>query len=272
LHEPHARRRQAAGVALVFLQRPSLKRELQMSDVPLTNPPPQRPGRQIVELCVVPLPIALSMLLIDALGIIAAALLGMLASLLLASLLLWSRGRRWADLGLRGGVTVRRLLLTVPLAWVVLFATNVLLSAVFQSLGVTVDLSTFDFLRGSLSSLLSMLAVAWIVGALGEELLFRGLFLNTLADLFRPHTGQAFAWFAALLLTSIVGGVGHAHLGPAGMVIAGVLGFGFGLVYLATKRNLWASILTHGLYDTVGFLILYTVLNQPPSPQLIGGI
>jgi membrane protease YdiL (CAAX protease family) len=31
----------------------------------------------------------------------------------------------------------------------------------------------------------------------------------------------------------------------------------FGIAYLANGRNLWAPIIAHGVYDTIGFVLIY---------------
>ncbi len=41
------------------------------------------------------------------------------------------------------------------------------------------------------------------------------------------------------------------------MITAGLGGFAFGLLYLASRRNLWVSVIAHGTMDTVGFLRLF---------------
>jgi membrane protease YdiL (CAAX protease family) len=41
------------------------------------------------------------------------------------------------------------------------------------------------------------------------------------------------------------------------MISTGISGLVFGILYLATKRNLWTAILAHGAYDTVGFLLIF---------------
>jgi membrane protease YdiL (CAAX protease family) len=41
------------------------------------------------------------------------------------------------------------------------------------------------------------------------------------------------------------------------MLATGISGLVFGVLYLATGRNLWAPILAHGIYDTVGFLLIF---------------
>jgi membrane protease YdiL (CAAX protease family) len=217
-------------------------------------------------------PIPLAMLLAEWLKLDAVALAGMVVSLALAWLLLRSRGHRWAEVGLHRGISPGRLLLTVLPSVVVLLAVNALLSSLLAQFGLVPDLGRFAFLRGNLGALLVMLVVVWTVAAFGEEMLFRGLLLNTLAELFEPHAGRRYAWALALVVTSVVVGAGHVYYGPAGIIITGVLGAGFGLVYLMAQRNLWAPILTHGLFDTVAFIILYVALNQASPPSCIFGM
>ncbi|MCA9098036.1 MAG: CPBP family intramembrane metalloprotease, partial [Planctomycetaceae bacterium] len=69
-------------------------------------------------------------------------------------------------------------------------------------------------------------------------------------------------WAISLFVTSILVGIGHAYQGLTGMILTAVIGFGFGLVYLANKRNLWSSILTHGFYDTIAFLLLFAGIRM----------
>ena len=42
------------------------------------------------------------------------------------------------------------------------------------------------------------------------------------------------------------------------MVLTTLIGLGFGLVYFVGQRNLWAPILTHGGYDTVALLVVFS--------------
>jgi membrane protease YdiL (CAAX protease family) len=67
---------------------------------------------------------------------------------------------------------------------------------------------------------------------------------------FRNHLGGS---TLGLLLWSAAFAAGHYLQGPQGMVVAGIFGLIFGLVYLAS-RNLVAPIVAHGLYDTVAIL------------------
>jgi uncharacterized protein len=242
-----------------------------MADIPLPeSPETQRPGRIVLWLLAVLAPMPLTMLLAEWLKADAVALAGVIASLALAWLMLRSRGLGWASVGLR--ISPQQLLLTVLPAVIGLLIVNAVLSGILAAVGLQADMSRFAFLRGNWAALLLMLVVVWTVAAFGEEMLFRGVLLNALADLFRPHAGNRLAWVLALVLTSAVVGVGHAYYGPAGIIITGVLGAGFGLVYLLSQRNLWAPILTHGVFDTVAFLILFAALNETVSaPSLFGG-
>ncbi|PYO98755.1 MAG: hypothetical protein DMD60_03475 [Gemmatimonadetes bacterium] len=92
------------------------------------------------------------------------------------------------------------------------------------------------------------------LAAFGEEFVYRGYLLTRIA---RALGGEPRAWRAALVATSILFGVGHAFQGWSGVISAGLGGFLFGLLYLATGRNLWVCMIAHGTTDTVGFLLLY---------------
>jgi membrane protease YdiL (CAAX protease family) len=116
------------------------------------------------------------------------------------------------------------------------------------------DVSLFAPLAGNVHFLLISLAVAWTLAAVGEEFVYRGYLLTRIA---RPLGGTPRAWLGALAVTSILFGVGHGYQGVSGMISAGLGGFAFGLLYLATGRNLWVSVIAHGTTDTVGFLLLY---------------
>jgi uncharacterized protein len=226
----------------------------------------ERPVITILSLLLVFAPVAVAMLRAAATGMDALALAAVPLSCLLAWLALRLRGLGWSDLGLRRGVSLLRLLITVPLATVTLLLLTVVLGSLLAwATGLQPDLSHFAYLRGNLPALLGWLLIVWTVAAFGEEMLLRGFLLNALLDLLRSRAGHAGAWALALMLTAIVTGAAHAYQGIAGVVLSGLIGLGFSLVYLATRRNLWAPILTHGLYDTVGFLVLFANLAATAS-------
>jgi membrane protease YdiL (CAAX protease family) len=58
-------------------------------------------------------------------------------------------------------------------------------------------------------------------------------------------------------------GLGHFYAGPG---VALMVGFGAlfsGVYFLIAGRNLWALILAHGIWDTLGITLIY--LNGTPS-------
>ena len=114
--------------------------------------------------------------------------------------------------------------------------------------------SLFAPLEGNLHFFLISLTVAWTLAAFGEEFVYRGYLLRRIAQVLGDEPR---AWRAALVTTSILFGVGHAYQGLSGVISAGLGGFVFGLLYLATGRNLWVCVIAHGTTDTVGFLLLY---------------
>lgn len=111
-----------------------------------------------------------------------------------------------------------------------------------------------ESIRGSIKDALTWLGLVWTFAAFGEEIAYRGYLLARLADL--GGRSRA-AWWAAVLGVSVLFGFGHYYKGPAGIVDSGVAGLILGAAYLLAGRNLWASILAHGLIDTFGVVAAY---------------
>ena len=126
--------------------------------------------------------------------------------------------------------------------------------AIARLTGKLPDVSLFAPLAGNIHLLLISLTLAWTLAAFGEEFVYRGYLLTWIA---RVLGDTPRAWLGALVVTSILFGVGHQYQGLSGMITAGLGGFVFGLSYLITGRNLWVSVIAHGTMDTVGFLLLF---------------
>lgn len=106
---------------------------------------------------------------------------------------------------------------------------------------------------GNLPMLLGLLAIAWSTTAFGEELLFRGFLLGRLRALLGSGLGVG---VAAAFVQTLMFGLAHAYQGPTGILVTGLIGLVFGLLYLRL-RVLWPLVIAHGLIDTVGLLALY---------------
>ena len=113
-------------------------------------------------------------------------------------------------------------------------------------------------ITGNLTVGAMWLLKVWTFAAFGEEIAYRGYLLNRAADVGRGSTA---AYWIAMVLVSIAFGYGHYYKGPAGILDSGVAGLVLGTAYLLSGRNLWASIIAHGLIDTVGIVVVFLGLQ-----------
>lgn len=127
---------------------------------------------------------------------------------------------------------------------------NPLIERVLRS---PVDLSRVDF-HGSLLVYLLWVLIGFVLGGLLEEILFRGFLLTRVARLFANQPAGA---VVGLVVTSAAFGLCHLYQGWSGVLSTGFIGLLLGLVFLATKKNLWYAILTHGFINLTGLTILY---------------
>ncbi len=209
---------------------------------------------------------SISLLIFETLGLLAGAILlalGFPLPVLPLFIVGWASLRLrhigWRDVGLR---RPDRWLPTIGLALAIGIGYQVLdtlvIAPILQSLtGETIDLSQFSFIKGSLLALLFFLVLTWTEAAFIEEMFFRGYFFNRLTD----FTGNGrIGIIIALVVSSLAFGAAHSYQGITGMVDTFLASLVLGLLYLFTRRNLWLPILTHGIIDTIGFLILYAGL------------
>jgi hypothetical protein len=175
---------------------------------------------------------------------------------LLAWVSLRLRHMRWRDVGLR---RPERWLPTIGLALIVGICYQMLdilvIAPVLERLtGEALDLSIFKALQGNQLLLMVFLAVSWTEAAFIEEMFFRGYLFNRITDLVG---NEKLGIIVALFTTSLVFGAAHAYQGITGVVDTFLGGLVLGLLYLHARRNLWLPILTHGIIDTVGFLLIF---------------
>ncbi|OGN93559.1 MAG: hypothetical protein A2Z71_10660 [Chloroflexi bacterium RBG_13_50_21] len=164
---------------------------------------------------------------------------------------------RWRDVGLKrpdNWLPTFGLALLVGIGYQ--FVDILLISPILERLtGEAVDISLFHDLQGNLLLLIVYLVISWTEAAFIEELFFRGYLFNRITDLFGKERAGI---LIALLATSLLFGAGHAYQGVSGMVDTALAGLVLGLLYLYAGRNLWLPILTHGVIDTVGFLLIFS--------------
>jgi len=174
---------------------------------------------------------------------------------------LWLRGSNWLEAGLRPPAQWRTTLLVgigIGILWQALssFLINPLIS---QWVRAGTDLSAFAAMRGgNLGLLLMWLGVTWTFAAFGEELVYRAYLMPRIATLVGP---TRIGGLGSLLVSSALFGLSHAYQGLSGVVSTTLAALVFGGVYLALRRNLWAAIIAHGVLDTIGFVLLYILMQ-----------
>jgi membrane protease YdiL (CAAX protease family) len=166
------------------------------------------------------------------------------------------RGMRWRDVGLR---RPEHWLPNIGLALLVGISYQVLDILVIAPLlerltGDAIDLSQFSNLQGNLPLLIVFLVASWTEAAFIEELFFRGYLFNRITDVVGTHR---LGMGIALVVNALIFGAAHFYQGISGILDTFLAGLLLGLLYLLVGRNLWLPILTHGIIDTVGFLLIY---------------
>ena len=130
-----------------------------------------------------------------------------------------------------------------------------LIAPVLESvLGSGRDLSRFAGVEGSLTALLTTLALSWTFAAFGEEIAFRIVMLRGLA----MALGESrWAWVIAVLVQAVVFGLVHLYQGPAGVAGATISGLVFGILTVAARGSIWPAALAHGINNSIGLIGLY---------------
>jgi membrane protease YdiL (CAAX protease family) len=184
-----------------------------------------------------------------------------LAFIFVLLLMVWVRlrGESWADFGL---IPFRARYLAFGIALTVVY---IIVDSVVRSVATPLivswtgadphlDEKTFSEIKGNLPLFLMVVPSIWLFAAFGEEFLYRGYFLNRLAQIF--GSGRA-AWTFAIIGQAIAFALAHWYQGPVGMFPIFVGAVLSGVVSVAWGRNLWPVIIAHGLIDTIGFTMLY---------------
>jgi membrane protease YdiL (CAAX protease family) len=109
-------------------------------------------------------------------------------------------------------------------------------------------------IQQSWSKLAAGIAAAWLLGGVLEELVARGIVLNSVAALLNPWLGQPLAAAIAIGLAAIGAGLLHFYQGPRAVLIITQLSVLLGVLFVVSGYNLWSVIICHGLYDTIAFI------------------
>lgn len=193
--------------------------------------------------------IAATVILLD-LFIPTLVILGIMALSLLV------RRERLATLGFKRPLSWPRLagFALVSVFLLQLFDIGVVMPILNRLTGTTIDYSGFASLQGNLGQLLFILAVSWILAALGEEIAFRGYLQTRLGDLF-GHSSVGI-WLS-VVISSLLFGLIHTEQGVIGMVVTTIDALFYSWLKRKFDNNLWVSILAHGFYNSIGMIVFY---------------
>jgi len=183
---------------------------------------------------------------------------GYLLSILVATFVLNRHGTGWREIGLAKPKSwLRTVLLGFGAAFVVIMMILILSNITINLPGLQdaePDISRFNPLEGNLSLLLVSVFLAWTAIAFGEEMMYRAFLINQLGILFK---GKKLRWVLSLIFSSAIFGLVDFYQGPLGIVITGITGLIFGVIYLWSGRNLWVTIIAHGLVNTLSFVLVF---------------
>ena len=184
--------------------------------------------------------------------------LGYVLSILVATVVLKLRGSSWRQIGLARPQSWKRTILLGIGILVALLVMNIALQVIAINLPgaevAPIDQSRFNPLEGNLAIFLLGLVLAWTTIAFGEEMFYRAFLITQLEDVF---PGSKLGTVLVLLVSSAIFGLVHWVEGPLGVVNTFAMGFILGVVYLRSGRNLWITIIAHGLANTIRFVFLF---------------
>ena len=115
------------------------------------------------------------------------------------------------------------------------------------------DVGVFADVEGDLGLLLLLVLLSWTLGAVVEEVAFRGFLLTRLRELLGP--GRA-ALVAAVAVSSVLFGVLHSEQGVVGVVAVALDGVAFCALRLYWD-TVWAAVLAHGFNNTLGLVTFF---------------
>lgn len=174
--------------------------------------------------------------------------------LLLIWFLLRKEGKTFGNLGLtKNGLTAKAILTGIVSALIWVGFMQFIYIPTIKYLFVVPHYTEYNFIRGSISTLLMIIAAAWFIAGFYEEIVFRG-YIQSLLD--KRLTQKKRIW--SVVITSLLFGLYHWQQDIFG-VTAGVLGGLFwGILYKKFSNNLWIPVFSHAIFDTVTLLLIYT--------------
>jgi len=116
------------------------------------------------------------------------------------------------------------------------------------------NLTAFEPLQQSRLKLAVGIVIAWVLGGLLEEVVLRGVVLQSVDAWLAPVAPKAVAAAVAVVAAALGAGVLHLYQGPRAVLVVVQLSAPLGVLMVVSGHNLWTVVICHGLYDTVAFI------------------
>lgn len=180
-------------------------------------------------------------------------ILGMVFSLVVATMFLHREGSSWPALGFPKSISWGRLIgYTVAAIVLMLLANIFVVDPLLKAMSVpAADISLLtEALEGNtFNYIVFMVFIVWGSAAFGEELIARGFILDRFSKMFGTSV--------AVVAQAAIFGLAHSYQGLSGVVTIFVLALIFGAVYIRSGRNLLPLIVAHGIIDSIGITAIY---------------
>jgi len=160
----------------------------------------------------------------------------------------------WAKFGIgqkiTGKIVLKSLLITLPLFLVFITIVDPLL----QNWLGEYNLSSVEGIKGDLVGYIVLMVIIWIFAAFGEEFLFRGYYMKSLAELLGNSNK---AWIISAIITSLYFGISHIYQGLSGAMAVFLWSMIISLIFNKNRNNLLLLVLIHGFYDSIGITMIF---------------
>lgn len=167
--------------------------------------------------------------------------------------MVWRKKWDWSFFGIGQKLSLKTIFNSIWITIIYFFATGVI-DGVLQYYFGDHNLSSLDHLRGEFSNYAIMMIIMWVFAAFGEELLFQGYYMKSLAKLFG---GSNTAWGISGALISIYFGISHGYQGVSGIIGITIGSLFFAFMFFKNKTNLLLLVLIHGIYDSIWLTLIY---------------
>lgn len=115
------------------------------------------------------------------------------------------------------------------------------------------DIGLYDFIKASKAQYLLIVVMGWLIGGFYEEIVFHGFIFTRLEQMIPGR----YATVLSFVVSCILFGAYHLQMGSGGAFNALMVGGVYQGLFLYFKRNLWASIICHGVYNTMVMTLIY---------------